>query len=46
MTQNNNLNVKLPTSQLRKFKSGRKNITEVTLNILFDVIGDSNDESN
>ena len=30
MTQNNNLNVKLPTSQPRKFKSGRKNITEVT----------------
>ena len=42
MTQNNNLNVKLP----RKFKSGRKNITEVTSNILFDVIGDSNDEPN
>ena len=33
MTQHNNLNVKLPNSQLNKLKSGAKDDTEVTLNL-------------
>ena len=46
MTQYNTLNVKLPTSQLNKLKSGIKNGTEVTLKISSNVFGDSNDENN
>ena len=46
MTQYNSVNVKLPNSQLNKLKSGIKNDTEVTLNILSNVIGDSNEENN
>ena len=46
MTQYNTLNVKLSNSQLNKLKSGIKNGTEVTLKILSNVVGDSNDESN
>ena len=44
MTQHNHLNVKLPNSQLNKFKSGIKNVTEVTLNLSSNVIDNSNDE--
>ena len=43
MTQYNTLNVKLSNSQLYTLKSGIKNCTEVTLKILSDVVGDSND---
>ena len=46
MTQYNSVNVKLSNSQLNKLKSGIKNDTEVTLNILSNVIGDSNEETN
>ena len=40
------LNIKLSNSQLSKLKSGIENSTEVTLNLLLDMIGDSNDETN
>ena len=40
------LNVKLSNSQHNKLKSGIKNGTEVTLKILSNVFGDSNDENN
>ena len=46
MTQYNTLNKKLSNSQLNNLKSGIKNGTEVTLKLLSDVIGDSNDENN
>ena len=46
MTQYNTLNIKLSNSQLNNLKSGIKNGTEVTLKLLSDVIGDSNDENN
>ena len=46
MTQYSTLNVKLPHSQLNKLKSGIKNGTEVTLNLSWNVIGNSNDEYN
>ena len=42
MTQYNTLNVKLSNLQLNKLKSGVKNGTEVTLN----VVGVSNDRNN
>ena len=38
MTQYSTLNVKLSNSQLSKLKSGRKNYTEVTLNLSSNVI--------
>ena len=44
MTKYNTLNVKLSNSQLKKWKSGIKNDTEVTLNFLSNVIRNSNDE--
>ena len=44
MNQYNTLNVKLSNLQLNKLKSGIKINTEVTLNILSIIIGDSNDE--
>ena len=44
MTQFNTLNVKLSNLELNKLKSGIKINTEVTLNILSIIIGDSNDE--
>ena len=40
------LNVKLFNSQINKLKSGVKNVTEVTLNLALNVIGDSDDEAN
>ena len=46
MTLYNTLNVKFSNSQLNKLKSGIKNNTEVTLKILSNVVGDSNDENN
>ena len=46
MTQYNTLNVKLSNSQLYTLKSGIKNCTEVTLKILSNVVGDSNDQNN
>ena len=46
MTQYNALNVKLPNSQPSKLKSAIKNGTRVTLNLLSNIAGDSNDENN
>ena len=46
MTQYNTLNVKLSNLQLNKLRSGLKNGTEVTLKILSNVVGDSNDKNN
>ena len=46
MTQYNTLNVKLSNSQLIKLKARIKNGTEVTLKVLPNVFGDSNDENN
>ena len=46
MAQYNTLNVKLSKSQLTKLKSGIKNGTEVTLELLSNLIGDSNNETN
>ena len=41
MTQCNSLNVKLPNSQLSKFKSAIKNENEVVLRLSSNMIGDS-----
>ena len=41
MTQYNSLNVKLSFSQLNKFKSARKNETEVVLRLSSNMIGDN-----
>ena len=46
MTQYNTLNVELSFSQLNKWKSGIKNSTEVTLKLPWNVVGDSNDDTN
>ena len=46
MAQYNSLNVKLSNSQLNKLKLGIKNRNEVTLKVLSNVVGDSNDENN
>ena len=46
MIQYNNLNVKLSNSQTSKLKSAIKNGTKVTLNLLSNIVGDSNDENN
>ena len=46
MNQYNTLNGKLSNSQINVLKSGKKNDTEVTLNLSSNVIGDSNDETN
>ena len=46
MTQYNTLDVKLSNSQLNKLKSGIKNSTEITLNLLSNMIGDYDDETN
>ena len=45
MTQCNTLNVKLSVFQLDKLKSEIKNGSGVTLKILSNVVGDSNDEN-
>ena len=46
MIQYNNLNVKLSNSQTSKLKSAIKNGTKVTLNLLSNIVGDSNEENN
>ena len=46
MNQCNTLKVKLSNSQVNNLKSGIKNGTEVTLNLLSNVIGNSNNENN
>ena len=42
MTQYNTLNVKLSYLELKKLKSEIKNVTEVTLNLSSNVVGESN----
>ena len=44
--QYNNLNVKLPNSQINKLKSGIEKGTEMTLKLTSNVVSDSNDENN
>lgn len=46
MAQYNNINTKFSNLQLCKLKSGMQNGTEVTVNLLSNVISDSNDETN
>ena len=41
VTEYNSLNVKLSNSQLNKFKSARKNETEVVLGLSSNMIGDN-----
>ena len=41
MTQCNSLNIKLLNSQLNKFKSAIKNETDLVLRLLFNMIGDN-----
>ena len=45
MTQYNTLNVKLSNSQLNKLKSTLKNSIELTLRLLQNIAGDSNDKN-
>ena len=45
MTQYNTLNLKLSNPQLDKLKSGIKNSTEVTLNLLSNAVSNCNDET-
>ena len=45
MTQYNNLNVKLYNSELTKLRPGVKNRTEATLNLSWNEIGGSNDDT-
>ena len=46
MTQYNSLNVKLSNSQLNKLKSAIKNETKVVLRLSWNMVGNSNDETN
>ena len=46
MAQYKTLNVKLSNLQLNKLKLERQNGTKVTLKIISNVVGDSNDENN
>ena len=46
MTKYNNLYVKFSNCQLGKLKLGIENNTQVILNLLSNVIGDSNNEAN
>ena len=46
MVQYNTLNVKLSNSQLNKLKSGTKNDTQITLNLLWNAVGELSDETN
>ena len=46
MARHNTLNLKLSNSQVNKLKSGIKNGNQVTLKLLTNFIGDSNDEVN
>ena len=45
MTQYNTLNVKLSNSQLTNLKIGIKNGAQATLNLLSNMVGDSNNET-
>ena len=45
MIQYSTLNAKLSNLELSKLKSGRKNDTEVTLNLSLTVVAESNDET-
>ena len=46
MSQNNTLQLKLPSSQFKKLKSAIKNGTEATLNLSSNAVDNSNDETN
>ena len=46
ITKWNNLHVKLSNLQLNKLKSGIKISTHVNLNLLWNSVGESNDEAN
>ena len=46
MTEYNNLNVKLPNSQVNKLKSVIKNETEVVLRLSSNMVGNSDDKTN
>ena len=46
MTQYNSLNVKLSHSQLNKLKSAIKNKAEIVLKLSWNMIGNSDDETN
>ena len=46
MTQYNSFNVKLSNSQLDKLKSAIKNVTDVTLKLSSNMIGNPDDEAN
>ena len=46
MTQYNMLNAKLSNSQLGKLKSAIKNVTEASLNLSSNLIGNFNDKTN
>ena len=46
MTKYNTINVKLSNLQLNKLKYAVKKRSEVTLNLLSNLIGNSNDENN
>ena len=46
MTQYNNVNIKLTTSQLNTIKSATKKSTVVTLRVSSNMTGNSNDETN
>ena len=46
MTQYSTWNVKLSNSKLNRLISGIRNGTEVLSNLLLNIIGDSNDETN
>ena len=46
MTKYNTINVKLSNLQLNKLQSAIKSGTEVTLNLLSNLIGNCNDENN
>ena len=46
MTRYSTLNVKLSNSENNKLKSGIKNVSQVTLNLLWNVVGSYNDRTN
>ena len=46
MTQHNTLNVKLSNSQHNKLKSRIKYVTQVTLNLSSNAVGEFNNETN
>ena len=46
MTDYNNLTAKLSNSQLDKLNSGMKNDTQITSNLSWNAVGESNDDTN